>query len=210
MGHAVRTHYDTLRVPPSATDAEVREAYRRLARDHHPDRRVSAPDGATSVSMPEINEAYRVLGDRGRRVVYDAQLRSNSASGPAAAPSAASRRAAPTSPPAAPMHPSHVGPARFPWRTALLVAVLGVVGVVVLAQFVEPGDEPTPDGILRIGDCVTIETNGDAREVLCTDDDTVDRVVRAFVPFDATCPSGSTPHRDRLGMGVACVVFPDG
>jgi len=206
---AVPTHYDTLGVPPSASDAQIRDAYRRLARDHHPDRRASAPVGRPSVSMPDINEAYRVLGDRGRRVVYDAQLRAGTSSGPAA-PTTPEPAPASTPRPDGPMHPSHVGPARFPWRGTLIVAVLAVVGVVVLSQFVEPGETPGPDGILRVGDCVTIEANGDAREVLCTDDDTVDRVVRAFVPFEATCPSGSSPHRDRQGMGVACVASPDG
>lgn len=208
------THYDTLRVPPSATDGEIREAYRRLARRHHPDRAASEAVTPNSVSMPQINEAYRVLGDPARRAVYDAGLRTDGASAAASAASAAPRTASrpPTSSTVghAPMHPSHLGPARFPWRSALVVGALGVVAVVVLAQFVEPGAEQGPDGILRIGDCVTIEANGDAREVSCTGDAAVDRTVRAFVPFSATCPTGSAPHRDRQGMGVACVASPDG
>jgi molecular chaperone DnaJ len=209
----VPTHYDTLRVPPSATDAEIREAYRRLARLHHPDRVASEPVASDPVSMPQINEAYRVLGDPARRAVYDAGLRSDTSSRPATArsgPSTTSR--APSSAPIddGPLHPSHLGPARFPWRSALVVGVLGVIAVVVLAQFTEPGAEQGPDGILRLGDCVTIEANGDAREVSCTGDASVDLTVEAFVPFSAPCPTGSTAHRDRQGMGVACVAPPDG
>ena len=65
------THYDTLGVVPTASAAEIRDAYRRLARRHHPDR--AAERDATA--MAAINEAYRVLGDAGRRAAYDAQLR---------------------------------------------------------------------------------------------------------------------------------------
>ena len=72
----------------------------------------------------------------------------------------------------------------------------------------EPGEPAPPDGILRNGDCVEIELDNDAREVACTGDLSVDRGVRAVIPFDDTCPGLLRPHRDRLGMGVACVEFP--
>jgi molecular chaperone DnaJ len=83
-----------------------------------------------------------------------------------------------------------------------------VIGVVVLAQFTEPGEPAGPDGIMSVGSCVTIEPNGDAREVLCVGDPEVDLVVEAFVPFDATCPGRTVAHRDRQGMGVVCVASP--
>ena len=199
----VPTHYETLRISPAASEAEIREAYRRLAREYHPDRQASAGSAVGSTSMPAINEAYRVLGDPGRRAVYDAGLRTP--------------RAAPVSEPDSwggsngltpPMHPSHLGPARIPWRSLLFVGVIGVIGVVVLAQFTDPGDPPGPDGILGVGSCVTIESNRFAREVLCTGDATVDLVVEALVPFDATCPTRTEPHQDRQGMGIACVAVP--
>lgn len=197
------THYDVLGVAPSADVAEIRDAYRRLAREHHPDRAVSSDRGGVDAEMSTINEAYRVLGDPTRRVVYDAALRGAPASGrgPAPPPPAAGSDPAPTMP----TFPSHLGPARIPWRSVMFVATLAIVGIVVLAQFTEPGEPRGPDGIIQIGSCVTIEPNGDAREVLCTADPAVDLVVEAFVPFDDACPGGTVAHRDRQGMGVACV-----
>ena len=197
------THYDVLGVAPSADVAEIRDAYRRLAREHHPDRAVSSDRGGVDAEMSTINEAYRVLGDPTRRVVYDAALRGAPASGrgPAPYPPAAGSDPAPTMP----TFPSHLGPARIPWRSVMFVATLAIVGIVVLAQFTEPGEPRGPDGIIQIGSCVTIEPNGDAREVLCTADPAVDLVVEAFVPFDDACPGGTVAHRDRQGMGVACV-----
>lgn len=151
--------------------------------------------------MPAINEAYRVLGDPARRAVYDAGLRPAASASPPTTSEPASAYTAP-------MHPSHLGPARIPWRSLLVVGIIGVVGVVVLAQFTEPGEPAGPDGILGVGSCVAIETNGFAREVLCTRDPTVDLVVAALVPFDATCPGRTEAHQDRQGMGIACITRP--
>ena len=199
------THYDVLGVAPSARVDEIREAYRRLAREHHPDRTAASGGAVGPVSMSAINEAYRVLNDPARRAVYDASLRQGSARGPAAPPS--STTTTPTTPttPTMPTFPSHLGPARFPWRSVSFVAALAIIGIVVMAQFTEPGEPRGPDGIIQIGSCVMIEPNGDAREVVCTADPAVDLVVEAFVPFSASCPGATVAHRDRQGMGVACV-----
>ena len=59
-------HYDVLGVAPSAPVAEVRRAYVALARRHHPDR-----PGGDATTMRAINEAWTVLGDPGRRALYD-------------------------------------------------------------------------------------------------------------------------------------------
>jgi molecular chaperone DnaJ len=201
------THYDTLRVAPSASNAEIRDAYRRLAREHHPDRRASAGSAAGSISMPAINEAYLVLSDPARRAVYDGALRGSSSASSRSdvtADDLAATRPSPT----VPMHPSHLGPARIPWRSMLVVATIGVIGVVVLSQFTEPGEPPGPDGIFRVGDCAEVQPDTSVREVACTGDPEVDLVVVAFVPFEGSCPGGSTPYRDRQGMGVACIGDP--
>jgi molecular chaperone DnaJ len=201
------THYEILGVSPQATAAEIREAYRRLAREHHPDRRAMSAAVGRAITMPQINEAYRVLHDPSRRAMYDASLRpatpAPARSQPSTAPSSGSAGS-----PSMPQFPSHFGPARVPWRSLLFFGTLAIVGIVVLAQFTEPGEPPAPDGILRNGDCVEIEPGGAASEVACTGDPAVDLVVRAFVPFDGTCPGGTTAHRDRQGMGTACIAPP--
>ncbi len=97
----------------------------------------------------------------------------------------------------------------MPWRSLLFFGSIAIVGIVVLAQFTDPGETPGPDGLIEIGSCVSIDPNGDAREVACTSDPAVDRVVEAFVPFDSTCPTRTVAHRDRQGMGVACVADPE-
>lgn len=160
--------------------------------------------------MPEINEAYRVLNDAARRAVYDAQLRGGASPtverGPAAPSwSSSSPAASGDAGSSAQVYPNQHGPARFPWRSLLFVGVLATVAIVALAQFVEPSEPRGPDGLIEIGSCVSIEPNGDAREIACVGDPEVDLVVEAFVPFSATCPTGTIAHRDRQGMGIACV-----
>ncbi|MGB0113528.1 MAG: J domain-containing protein [Ilumatobacteraceae bacterium] len=193
------THYDLLALAPDATYEQIREAYRRMARAHHPDR--APTSGGDDRTMPAINEAYRVLSDPARRAVYDATLRTGSAVG-----SSAPRASAPDQAEAArAAMPTVHEPARVPWRSLLFFATIAVIGVFVLAQFTEPAEPPAPDGLLRIGSCVEIEPNGFAREVSCTRDETIDLVVGALVPFGGRCPVGTEPHQDRQGMGVACI-----
>ncbi len=71
------THYQALGVSRSAQTAEIRRAYLRLARLHHPDAnagRSSSQQTAAERDMRRINEAWMVLGDRARRRAYDAEL----------------------------------------------------------------------------------------------------------------------------------------
>lgn len=192
----------------TATSEEIREAFRRLARDHHPDRAATSAVGGGS--MPDINEAYRVLNDPARRAVYDASLRAgtHTPAGSATAPSTSTHSSTATSAGSTVTH-SVYEPARVPWRSLLFFGSIAVIGVVVLAQFTEPGEPPAPDGIIRVGACVSVEADGFARDANCTGDPSVDLVVRAFVAFDGECPVGTERHQDRQGMGVACVSRPD-
>ena len=61
-------YYQTLRVDAAATQAEVKQAYRRLVKEFHPDRN---PDVQAREEMVRINAAYEVLGDRKARQSYD-------------------------------------------------------------------------------------------------------------------------------------------
>lgn len=63
-------HYEVLGVAPDAGEEEIREAYRRLAFQHHPDRNRGSRDAASR--MKEINEAYAILSDPVKRRDYDA------------------------------------------------------------------------------------------------------------------------------------------
>ncbi|MBW7934657.1 MAG: J domain-containing protein [Gemmatimonadaceae bacterium] len=66
-----KDYYDTLGVKPDAGEAEIKAAYRRLARKYHPD--VSKESGAED-RFKAINEAYEALREPDRRKAYD-QLR---------------------------------------------------------------------------------------------------------------------------------------
>jgi molecular chaperone DnaJ len=66
---ARRDYYDVLGVDRSASPDEVKRAYRRLARRHHPD--VNPDDPEAEAKFKEVAEAYEVLGDADRRSQYD-------------------------------------------------------------------------------------------------------------------------------------------
>jgi DnaJ-class molecular chaperone len=61
--------YKTLGVGEDAGDAEIKKAYRKLAKEFHPD--VTGDDKKKTERFKEINEAYDVLGDAGKRKEYD-------------------------------------------------------------------------------------------------------------------------------------------
>lgn len=65
----MRDPYDVLGLSRTATDADIRDAFRRLAREHHPDRN---PNDATAHErFSELNAAYQILSDPERRARFD-------------------------------------------------------------------------------------------------------------------------------------------
>jgi curved DNA-binding protein len=64
-----RDYYEILGVPRSATQAEIKKAFRKLARDHHPDR--NPGDSAAEKRFKDVNEANAVLSDAEKRKQYD-------------------------------------------------------------------------------------------------------------------------------------------
>ncbi|MBW4473228.1 MAG: DnaJ domain-containing protein [Stenomitos rutilans HA7619-LM2] len=64
-------HYRTLNVKPTATQAEIKQAYRQLAKQFHPD---SNRETANHEKIARVNAAYEVLGDPENRKSYDQQI----------------------------------------------------------------------------------------------------------------------------------------
>ncbi len=64
-----RDYYEALGVNKNATEAELKKAYRKLAKENHPD--LHPGDKAAEARFKEINEAYEVLSDKEKRAKYD-------------------------------------------------------------------------------------------------------------------------------------------
>ena len=64
-----RDYYEILGVPRTASQADIKKAFRKLAREHHPDR--NAGDKAAEKRFKDVNEANAVLSDPDKRKQYD-------------------------------------------------------------------------------------------------------------------------------------------
>src|SRR5437762_5681245 len=69
MAVQFRDYYETLGVSKTASDDEIRKAFRKLARKYHPD--VNKDKATAEEKFKELNEAYEVLGDPEKRKKYD-------------------------------------------------------------------------------------------------------------------------------------------
>ncbi len=69
MADQKRDYYEVLGVSKSASDTEIKKAYRKLAKENHPD--LNPGDKAAEARFKEINEAYEILSDSDKRTRYD-------------------------------------------------------------------------------------------------------------------------------------------
>src|SRR2546423_13030941 len=68
MAVKYKDYYESLGVSRTASDEEIKKAFRKLARKYHPD---VAKGKGTEDKFKEINEAYEVLGDPAKRKKYN-------------------------------------------------------------------------------------------------------------------------------------------
>lgn len=186
----IATHYQRLGVDPDASDAEIRDAYRRLARRAHPD-----TPGGSAREMALLNEAWRVLRDPERRRAYDRELGRSDALPPAAAPAGA------------PSGGSAVAPTERVIRGLPWVAVLVVLALIFVFTAFARRDRPAGpagvDGYLEPGSCVALATARPATEVPC--DGPRDGVVVTLVPFAQPCPAGTDSAVNPANTLRVCV-----
>ena len=69
MADQKRDYYEVLGVAKSASEDELKKAYRKLAKQYHPD--VNPGNAEAEAKFKEINEAYEVLSDKDKRAKYD-------------------------------------------------------------------------------------------------------------------------------------------
>ena len=83
------------------------------------------------------------------------------------------------------------------------IATLAIIGVLVADATSSPAVPGKPDQLLTSGSCVNIDVRNDVYEVSCAAPH--DGVVRQLIAIDRSCPPDAGTHRDRQGMGTACV-----
>jgi len=71
MGTPYKDYYKILGVDKKATESEIKTAFRKAARKHHPDLHIKSEKAEAEEKFKEINEAYAVLGDKEKRSQYD-------------------------------------------------------------------------------------------------------------------------------------------
>ena len=62
-------YYETLGVKRNSSEEQIKQAYRKLARQYHPDR--NPGDKQAEAKFKEVQEAYSILGDKQKRSKYD-------------------------------------------------------------------------------------------------------------------------------------------
>ena len=69
MAENKRDYYEVLGVSKGASDDEIKKAYRKMAKQYHPD--LNPGDATAEAKFKEANEAYEVLSDADKKARYD-------------------------------------------------------------------------------------------------------------------------------------------
>ena len=190
------SHYDVLGVAPTATHEEIRVAYHEKARQLHPDRVGEQEDARRA--MQDVNEAWRVLGDAGRRAAYD-----RAAAAAAAAAAASPRQSEPVPSdwdrpfPGTPAEPGDITIAFV--RAAPWVAVLVVLVAIVIFTAFARHTSSTSD---LVGKCVVTE-QGEPHSVPCNEPS--DGRVIAVVDSESRCGVNTIAHATAGGDWLCLV-----
>lgn len=202
--------YDELGVAPSADQEQLHRAYRRRARELHPD----VNDGVESdAAMRRLNDVWAVLGDPEVRLEYDQLLRSEETAPPAGGgPPAAPGDPSLLSPPV----PEHLGWFRVLRPSVIIPATLLLIFIVTAYAGHSPSDGSTPAPVVTVwtarpasgtgtaggasagvpavalvGRCIRDET-GSVLLVPCSD--RPNSLVVATMPVSGRCPTGTSAY----------------
>lgn len=201
------SHYGTLGVADGAEPDEVRRAYLELARQLHPDRWIDAspPERETAGRrMQDVNEAWRVLGNPGRRLAYDVERREAGRRARLSPPSAVGERLAFST---GDLFVEDVEDVDL--LTRLLRALPWIIVIVGLgAIFVFTAYATSDDGVAPTGEgsgCIRKEA-GSAVEVDCA----VEGAQRVVIEVTEVggCPSGSEPFQPADRNTALCLAPP--
>ena len=200
----VATLYDELGVRPDATADELRHAYRRRARELHPDLRPGEDDRA-SEAMTRLNSAWRILSDPATRRRYDVELALAGVEGRAAR--LATER--PWERPDGFGHGSGAGsaddvdePPRRAMRPRVWMIVVAVMAVIFVFTAYAAARPSSPAKGGQVGQCLTSVPSVEVY-VPCSQPN-VGRLVRE-VPPDQACPPGTFRHLLVSRNQVACL-----
>lgn len=212
--------YRRLGVEPSATTAEIHTAYRALAARFHPDRQSDATEADRQFAerrMREINQAWAILRDPGRRRAHDLSRGGPRRTASDGAGSTGGSGSGPIEP--GDVEPGSAGGSGWPVDIRLglfrglpwiaLVAVL--VTIAILTAYADraptPTDRPAPTVVVEIGSCIDIEAGPSTTVVPC-DGPHEHRIVDR-VPRPADCPRGTEARRLGTDGRFDCLVYGD-
>ena len=199
----MKTHYEVLGVPRSASTRQIREAFRAKARLLHPDRLIDASPRERTEAARElqvVTDAWKVLGDGRRRRAYDESLEPSG-----------SRHYADTTLGDDLVDAGPAGTAPLlrglPWL--ILAAVLLLIFV--FTAYAGPnGDDPTPGGSatsvaasVEVGDCVDVQ--GDVVVAVSCDGGNDGQVVAAVPAASGVCPPDTQPVVTPRDNRILCL-----